>query len=186
MTEIFAHPSKLQCVVAKSVVDTHNADDMAAKRRKQFANFLSGGLAGTISSTLTAPLEVVKTQLQSSTIKNRLGSVTPTPASVLKSILSTDGPIGLFRGLQPLLIGIIPTRAIYFWAYSTTKASLATRFVSCSIDSPVNHLLSAFAAGITSNTIMNPLWMVKTRFQIMADTSLGQRAFSNYGEVVRA
>lgn len=59
MTEIFAHPSKLQCVVAKSVVDTHNADDMAAKRRKQFANFLSGGLAGTISSTLTAPLEVL-------------------------------------------------------------------------------------------------------------------------------
>ena len=58
-TEIFAHPSKLQCVVAKSVVDTHNADDMAAKRRKQFANFLSGGLAGTISSTLTAPLEVL-------------------------------------------------------------------------------------------------------------------------------
>ena len=29
--------------------------------------------------------------------------------------------------------------------------------------------------------IMNPLWMVKTRFQIMADTSLGQRAFKNYG-----
>eukprot|EP01036_Dinobryon_divergens_P031102 gene31102-40447_t len=47
---------------------------MAAKRRKQFANFLSGGLAGTISSTLTAPLEVVKTQLQSSTIKNRIDS----------------------------------------------------------------------------------------------------------------
>lgn len=57
--KIFAHPSKLQCVVAKSVVDKHNADDLAAKRRKQFANFLSGGLAGTISSTLTAPLEVL-------------------------------------------------------------------------------------------------------------------------------
>jgi solute carrier family 25 protein 33/36 len=33
---------------------------------------------------------------------------------------------------------------------------------------------------------MNPLWMVKTRFQIIADTSVGQRAFSSYRKVAQA
>lgn len=33
---------------------------------------------------------------------------------------------------------------------------------------------------------MNPLWMVKTRFQIIADTTVGQRTFANYQEVARA
>lgn len=33
---------------------------------------------------------------------------------------------------------------------------------------------------------MNPLWMVKTRFQIMADASVGQRAFENYRDVAKS
>lgn len=33
---------------------------------------------------------------------------------------------------------------------------------------------------------MNPLWMVRTRFQIIADTTVGQRSFKNYQEVARA
>ncbi len=81
-----------------------------------------------------------------------------------------------------MLVGIIPTRAIYFWAYSTTKERLAKQLG----DSPVNHLISAFSAGITSNTLTNPLWMVKSRFQLLGDASLGQRAFANYRDVIRS
>jgi solute carrier family 25 protein 33/36 len=81
----------------------------------------------------------------------------------------------------PHTVGIIPTRAIYFWAYGTTKSYLNTTLGN----SPANHLLSAFSAGITSNTITNPLWMVKTRFQIIADTTVGQRKYGSYGEVVQ-
>jgi solute carrier family 25 protein 33/36 len=32
---------------------------------------------------------------------------------------------------------------------------------------------------------MNPVWMLKTRYQIIPDASVGQRAFKNYGEVAR-
>ena len=146
------------------------------KKQAQIANFLSGGVAGTISSTLTLPLEVVKTQLQSS----RLGRTTRNPIEMAKVILAQEGPLGMFKGLKPLLIGIMPTRAIYFWSYSESKALLRPRFG----DTPINHLLSAFSAGITSNTIMNPWWMVKTRYQILADKSVGQVKFKNYGQVV--
>jgi solute carrier family 25 protein 33/36 len=32
---------------------------------------------------------------------------------------------------------------------------------------------------------MNPLWMMKTRFQIIADPTVGQKTFRNYGDVAR-
>lgn len=113
-------------------------------RNHQIVTFFSGGIAGTIASTLTMPLEVIKTQLQASTRGNKKA------LSVFSEIFNKDGPRGFFRGLQPMLIGIIPTRAIYFWAYSTTKDFLKQTSIG---DSALNHLLSAFSAGITSNTV---------------------------------
>lgn len=110
----------------------------------QLINFIAGGMAGSISSFLTMPLEVVKTQLQSSRIAGKSG-----PLSVARRIFKADGPKGFFKGMQPMLIGIIPTRAIYFWAYSASKAALNAKLGN----TPVNHLLSAFAAGIASNTV---------------------------------
>jgi hypothetical protein len=118
--------------------------DPKTARRSQLANFLAGGVAGTISSTLTMPLEIVKTQLQSS----RMGR-TSSPLMVAQRIFITEGPKGFFKGLTPMLLGIMPTRAIYFWAYSTSKAKLNKKLGN----TPANHVLSAFAAGIASNTV---------------------------------
>ena len=143
------------------------------------------------------PLEIVKTQLQSS----RIGK--SSPRVVAQQIMQNEGPKGFFKGIKPMIVGIVPTRAIYFWAYSTTKSTLSFKLGN----GPANHVLSAFAAGIASNTVcllwiytfyvsfyhqgffyqvMNPLWMVKTRFQIMADASVGQRAFENYRDVAQS
>ena len=44
-----------------------------------------------------------------------------------------------------------------------------------------NHLASAFVAGATSNTITNPLWMVKTRYQLF---NAEGRAPTSYAEIV--
>ena len=169
---LMPHAESRMLPIASVVCKDSNAE---ASRMVQLSNFVAGGLAGTVASTLTMPLEVVKTQLQSSTSGGK------TPVSIFKAIMSTSGPKGLFRGIKPMLFGIMPTRAIYFWAYATSKASLNTIKVNdrqvADKDSPLNHLLSAFAAGITSNTLTNPLWMVKTRFQIIPDQSLGQIPF---------
>ena len=109
---------------------------------------------------MTAPLEVIKTQLQSSTsIVKKDGAV-----AVASYIFKNEGYKGFFKGVRPLLVGIVPTRAIYYWSYSISKKSLK-EFIG---DSPLNHLSSAFFAGVCSNTIMNPLWMVKTRYQLFA------------------
>lgn len=139
--------------------------------RKQLINFISGGLAGTISSAVVQPLEVVKTQLQSSVSRRLLNSLQKKadPISICKEIYRVDGIKGFYRGLKPMIVGIIPTRAIYFWSYNSAK-NMFNQTLNMPISSPFTHLSSAFAAGIASNTITNPLWLVKTRYQLLADT----------------
>lgn len=41
-------------------------------------------------------------------------------------IVNTEGARALFKGLGPNIVGVAPSRAIYFCAYSQTKASLST------------------------------------------------------------
>ncbi len=144
---------------------------VADDSRKQWINFISGGLAGTISSAVVQPLEVVKTQLQSSVSRRMLNSLQKKadPISICKEIYRIDGIKGFYRGLKPLIVGIIPTRGIYFWSYNSAKNMFNQTF-NIPISSPLTHLSSAFVAGITSNTITNPLWLVKTRYQLIADT----------------
>jgi len=129
------------------------------KRIKSVLSFFAGGLAGSISSTITCPVEVVKTRLQSSAVAGGSSFL-----KIATEIFRYEGPRGFFRGLVPTLVGIIPSRASYFWAYSTSKEWLTPRIG----DSTPTHILSAIAAGITGNTITNPIWVLKTRMQLLA------------------
>uniref|UniRef100_A0A8D0HE85 Solute carrier family 25 member 33 n=1 Tax=Sphenodon punctatus TaxID=8508 RepID=A0A8D0HE85_SPHPU len=143
---------------------------------------LCGGTAGAI---LTCPLEVVKTRLQSSSLALRPlcfpevqlqgvsgGLVRPGLRSagvlqLLRTILEKEGIRSLFRGLGPNLVGVAPSRAIYFAAYSGAKENLNAVLVP---ESKQVHMLSAACAGITSSTLTNPIWLVKTRMQLEART----------------
>jgi hypothetical protein len=58
-----------------------------------------------------------------------------------------EGPRGLFRGLGPNLVGVAPSRAIYFWSYSTTKKGLNCRLPKPNRDTPFVHVVSAASAG---------------------------------------
>ncbi|KAM3577434.1 hypothetical protein VYU27_000597 [Nannochloropsis oceanica] len=150
-------------------------NDQALARQKQLYSLFAGGLAGAVASSITCPIEVVKTQLQSS----RIGGGS-NPFKVAREILAADGLKGFFRGLPPTLVGIIPARATYFWAYSTSKHALTPSLG----DSTLTHILSGIAAGVTGNTITNPIWMVKTRMQLLADGAAGQKAYTGYRNAI--
>ncbi|KAM3846545.1 solute carrier family 25 member 36-A-like isoform 2-T2 [Vipera latastei] len=142
---------------------------------------ISWQAGGTIGAILTCPLEVVKTRLQSSTLTSRpvclpavqLQGVNGTfvrPGlprigflELLRIILEKEGVRSLFRGLGPNLIGVAPSRAIYFAAYSGAKERLNRVFMP---ESKKVHMISAACAGITSATLTNPIWLVKTRMQL--------------------
>ncbi len=151
-------------------------------------SLLSGGVAGTIASCITNPLEVIKTQLQSSSVSSaaqgEFASAAGHPMDVAKRILADNGVAGFWKGLKPTLVGIIPARSLYFYAYQQTKTQLGKSILP--EGSVGNAIVSGFAAGVVSNTVTNPIWMVKTRMQLLADRTAGQIAYNGYSEAIKA
>mmetsp|Transcript_9981 Transcript_9981/g.24044 ORF Transcript_9981/g.24044 Transcript_9981/m.24044 type:complete len:426 (-) Transcript_9981:1286-2563(-) len=148
---------------------------MTARRMESF-KLLSGGVAGTVAACVTNPLEVVKTQLQTSSASKS------NPSQIAKRILDTDGIPGFWRGLPPTLVGIIPSRSAYFYAYQKMKTFLDPTLPE---GSPPNALIAGFTAGIIGNTLTNPIWMVRTRMQILVDQAAGQKQYAGYRDAVR-
>ncbi|XP_053677691.1 mitochondrial carrier protein Rim2 [Anopheles nili] len=98
----------------------------------------------------------------------------------LKHIVQTEGSRALFKGLGPNIVGVAPSRAIYFCAYSKTKNALNTVGI-IPANSPLVHILSASCAGFVSSTATNPIWFIKTRMQL--DSNANGRM--SVGECVR-
>ncbi|KAJ8258884.1 hypothetical protein COCON_G00178960 [Conger conger] len=149
-------------------------------QKDTFLHLFAGGCSGTVGAIVTCPLEVLKTRLQSSGLTLRpvfqvqLGALngagvmrpatmTPSLLQVLQSILEKEGSRSLFRGLGPNLVGVAPSRAIYFAAYSKTKEIFNSIFTP---NSGLVHISSAGSAAFLTNSLMNPVWMVKTRMQL--------------------
>lgn len=80
-------------------------------------------------------------------------------------IYRAEGPRGLFRGLGPNLIGIVPARSINFFVYGNGKRIISKTFNEGQENAYI-HLTSAAIAGVATSTATNPIWLVKTRLQL--------------------
>ncbi|KAL9191589.1 hypothetical protein ACHAXT_001295 [Thalassiosira profunda] len=158
---------------------------MTASQMKMF-NLFSGGAAGTIASCITNPLEVIKTQLQSSSAAvGELSAASGHPIAVARKIFERDGVFGFWKGMRPTLVGIIPARSVYFYTYEQTKRFLSS-VVGMREGGVPNALASGLMAGIGSNTLTNPIWVVKTRLQLLADSTAGQKVYTGYRDAVKS
>lgn len=156
------------------------------QERKGWAHFVAGGLGGMTSATLTSPLDVLKTRLQSTFYQTELAARRaakgiPSPhqmslpraallhitetGQILAAIPKVEGWKALFKGLGPNLVGVVPARAINFWAYGNGKKFISSTFFNGQESAPV-HLLAAASAGLITGTATNPIWLVKTRLQL--------------------
>lgn len=138
------------------------------------------------AATLTSPLDVLKTRLQSTFYQEQLaitraakGIAPPNQlpflraswlhisetGQILAQIPKVEGWKALFKGLGPNLVGVVPARAINFWAYGNGKRVYSNLFFDGRETAGV-HLLSAATAGIITGTCTNPIWLVKTRLQL--------------------
>lgn len=144
--------------------------------------YRAGGIATAIA---TAPLDVLRTRLQSNLYShlrqpsNLTMTMTIAPASFLESwlhqarhtsqnILSTQklqGWRGLFAGLGPSIVGVAPATAIKFYAYGNCKRIYADWF-KLKDNAPSVHAAAAATAGIITGTATNPIWVIKTRLQL--------------------
>ena len=138
------------------------------------------------SAVVTAPLDVVKTRLQSDFYQSEIAAsrsarAIPPPAAlslprrallnfsetfqILFSIHRVEGWRALFRGLGPNLTGVVPARAINFYTYGNGKRIISQHFNGGNEAAWV-HLCAAATAGIVTGTATNPIWLVKTRLQL--------------------
>ncbi|VDK63132.1 unnamed protein product [Onchocerca ochengi] len=85
--------------------------------------------------------------------------------TLFKQIVVNEGFSALFKGIGPNLIGVAPSKAVYFCTYSSCKRLLNSLdlFVS---DSAIIHMSSAATSGFVAATVINPVWLVKTRLQL--------------------
>lgn len=138
------------------------------------------------SSILTAPLDVLKTRLQSNFYNGLLErtrqargipplhTLSPLRAAtlhiretfqILVAVPRTEGGRALFKGLGPNLVGVVPARAINFYTYGNGKKLFANWFNNGKESSWI-HLLAAANAGIVTGTATCPIWVIKTRLQL--------------------
>ena len=66
------------------------------------------------------------------------------PPSHYRIIIEKEGPYALWKGLGPNLVGVAPSRAIYFCSYSNAKKFFNRRLKP---ESPPVHMASAVCAG---------------------------------------
>ena len=95
---------------------------------------LAGGMSGTVSGIVSCPLDVIKTKLQAQGgFRVRKGVTTPIVDAysgvigTARTIWVEEGLKGMYRGLGPMLLGYIPTWAVYLTTYNNAQAFFKTR-----------------------------------------------------------
>ncbi|MBA0727754.1 hypothetical protein Golax_000714 [Gossypium laxum] len=86
---------------------------------------LIGSLAGAISSSATFPLEVARKQMQVGALNGR--QVYKNVFHALSSILKQEGIHGLYKGLGPSCMKLVPAAGISFMCYEACKRILVDK-----------------------------------------------------------
>lgn len=130
----------------------------ASRLTNDTINALAGATAGLIAGVAVCPLDVAKTKLQIQGSfklpedRKRYRGISGT----IHTIVKEDGIRGLYRGLTPMVVGYLPTWAIYFSVYG--KIQKPGGYYT-----PLHTMVSAVVAGATSTICTNPIWVIKTR-----------------------
>uniref|UniRef100_M4CJC3 Mitochondrial carrier protein n=1 Tax=Brassica campestris TaxID=3711 RepID=M4CJC3_BRACM len=121
--------------------------------RDTICNAGAGAAAGAIAATFVCPLDVIKTRLQVHGLpETRRGSVIITS---LGNILKKEGVRGMYRGLSPTIIVLLPNWAVYFSVYGKLKDLLQSSDGKLSIGA---NMVAAGGAGASTSIATNPLW----------------------------
>lgn len=123
----------------------------------------AGAAAGAIAATFVCPLDVIKTRLQVHGVPSgHKGSIIITS---LQNIVKQEGVKGLYRGLSPTILALLPNWAVYFTVYEKLKGLVHSHDNNGNQVSTGANIIAAAGAGVATAITTNPLWVVKTRLQ---------------------
>lgn len=135
------------------------------------AKFLfAGAVAGIVSRTAVAPLEVVATlQMVRGGNKNMIGE--------LSELFKNEGVKGFFKGNGANCLKVAPTRGVQFLAFESFKSRLVQykRYKMGLPDdaevkiSPLERLVTGGLAGMVASSLVYPIEVVKTMLTMYPD-----------------
>ncbi|KAL7123829.1 hypothetical protein ABFS83_14G009000 [Erythranthe nasuta] len=136
-----------------------------------YISFASGSVAGCAATIGTYPFDLLRTILAS----QGEPKVYPNMRSAFVHLLQSRGIRGLYGGLTPTLVEIIPYAGLQFGTYDTFKRWFMAwnQYRSPhTIQGDINALsnlqvsLCGLAAGVSAKAVCHPLDVVKKRFQV--------------------
>uniref|UniRef100_A0A0D6R4U7 Mitochondrial thiamine pyrophosphate carrier 1 n=1 Tax=Araucaria cunninghamii TaxID=56994 RepID=A0A0D6R4U7_ARACU len=140
-------------------------------RLSPYLSYVSGGVAGFAATIGSYPFDLLRTILAS----QGEPKVYPNLRSALVEIARTRGIRGLYAGLSPTLVEIVPYAGLQFGSYDTFKrwikawnqGNLVQKGVQGDDSlSSTQLFLSGLAAGTFAKVVCHPLDVVKKRFQV--------------------
>jgi len=123
--------------------------------------FLAGSFSGVCSTVLFQPLDLIKTRIQT----RPTGKQPLTVASVARSVMRSEGVLGLWRGLGPSLARTVPGVGLYFTTAHTLRSRLASSSGSGSLG-PGASLVIGFVSRSVACTALIPVTVIKLRCEV--------------------
>lgn len=136
---------------------------------------VAGITAGIVSATSLHPLDLIKTRMQ---VDSSAVSFIGNSIRTFRSVVQSQGYLGLYRGVTPNLAGSTASWGLYFYFYTEIKQRMRgpageTSSAIASNLSPAQHLMASATAGALTAAFTNPLWVVKTRMCTTSKTDPG-------------
>ncbi|KAK8566705.1 hypothetical protein V6N13_002398 [Hibiscus sabdariffa] len=148
----------------------HNYSSMGSG---PFVDLLAGSASGGTAVLCTYPLDLARTKLAyqvtdtGTNIRSGIRSLYPQPAysgirDVVTRVYKEAGIRGLYRGVGPTLVGILPYAGLKFYVYEVLKTHVPEE----QRKSIVMHLSCGAVAGLLGQTFTYPLDVVRRQMQV--------------------
>lgn len=147
---------------------------------------LSGGMAGSLAKTCSAPLSrlTILFQVHSMVSSSGKGEFSSSVAQALKKILRNEGILAFWKGNGTSVIHRFPYSAVNFLAYEKIKTNLINKYVDDEEGEDIRVMASlrfcsgAMAAAIAT-TICYPLDLIRTRLATQLDADIKYRGIGH-------
>ncbi|KAK3167119.1 mitochondrial thiamine pyrophosphate transporter [Lepraria neglecta] len=124
--------------------------------------FISGAVAGALATTLTYPLDLLRTRFAAQGPDRVYASL----RAGIRDIRREEGARGFFQGLGAGVAQIVPYMGLFFSAYETLRPLLAT----LSLPFGSGDAIAGVLASVMAKTGVFPLDLIRKRLQVQGPT----------------
>ncbi|KAI0999442.1 Mitochondrial thiamine pyrophosphate carrier 1 [Podosphaera aphanis] len=121
-------------------------------------SFIAGAGAGAVSTTVTYPLDLLRTRFAAQGVEKVYNSL----GHAVREIYRSEGPHGFFRGLSAGLGQIVPYMGIFFSTYETLRLPMRTLHLPFGTGDASTGVI----ASLLAKTCVFPLDLVRKRLQV--------------------